>query len=68
MQNNLIKCDVNSCNHNNIEEGTCQLEKIQVSCTCNKDKCSNCLETICESFETTGGVITDNEYEVTSEI
>ncbi len=65
---NTIKCDVDSCNHNNNEEGTCTLEKVNISCTCNNSSCSYPEETICQSFETTRGIITDNEYEVTAEI
>ena len=66
--NSNIRCDVASCDHNNFKEGTCQLEKVKISCTCNNDECSDCVETICQSFETTKSNITDNEYEVQSEI
>lgn len=66
--NSNIKCDVVSCHHNNCEEGTCQLDEVEISCTCSNDECSNCVETICQSFETTKSNITDNEYEVQSEI
>ncbi len=62
-----IKCNVDSCQHNNCEEGICDLETISVSCTCNNDECCDCKETVCESFETTGGDITDTVYEVQAE-
>ncbi len=66
--NDKIMCDVDSCNYNNSEEGTCNLKTIKVSCTCNKKDCQTSKETICQSFENTGGPITDNVYEVTSEM
>lgn len=62
-----IKCDVDSCTHNDKDTKCCELDSISVSCTCNNDECEDCKETICESFETTGSNITDNEYEVNSE-
>ena len=67
MDNNII-CDVDSCNYNNQEKGTCSLKSIKVSCTCDKSDCLTSKETICQSFENTGGPITDNVYEVTSEM
>lgn len=65
---NKIKCDVNTCTHNNTKDKCCELESIKISCTCNNDECNCSEETICESFDTTGSNITDNEYEVDSEI
>lgn len=65
--NQDIKCDVVSCENNNCEEGTCRLEKVSISCSCDSDKCHEVSETICQSFKETGSNITDNEYEVTSE-
>lgn len=46
----IIKCDVISCKYNNDTEYLCTLEKINVSCTCNKEKCCTKTETICKSF------------------
>lgn len=46
-----IKCDVESCKHQNNEEGICNLEEIQISCDCNNDDCECCEETVCQSFE-----------------
>ena len=66
--NSNIKCDVASCNYNNCKEGTCSLEEIKVSCSCDNDECLDCGETICQSFETTSSNINDNEYEVQSEM
>lgn len=65
--NYSIKCDVVSCDHNNCEEGTCQLDEVCISCDCDNDKCHDVCKTICQSFKETGSNITDNEYEVTSE-
>lgn len=48
-----IKCDVDSCKHNDCGENVCRLTEIKVGCSCN---CSNpnCKdETICDSFEET---------------
>ncbi len=68
MQNNNIICDVDSCDYNDSKEGTCTLKCIKVSCTSNRNNCQTSDETVCESFENTGSPITDNVYEVTSEI
>lgn len=65
--NSSIKCDVSSCNFNNCEEGTCQLEEVCISCSCDSDKCCDTTETICQSFESTKSNINDNEYEVQSD-
>lgn len=65
---NKIKCDVDSCTYNNTDDKCCELDSIKISCTCKNDECECCEETICQSFESTGSNITDNEYEVVSEI
>ncbi len=65
--NHDIKCDVASCENNNLEEGTCCLEKVSISCCCDTNKCHDESETICQSFKETSANITDNEYEVDSE-
>lgn len=62
-----IKCDVDSCEHNNTDDKCCELDSIKISCTCNNDECECLEETVCQSFKTTGSNITDNEYEVDSE-
>lgn len=49
--NQTIKCDVSNCKYNNDVEYLCTLEKIDVSCTCNKEKCHTKTETICKSFQ-----------------
>ncbi len=49
--NDSIKCSVESCKHNNCEEGTCELEEIKVGCNCDGCDCTNEDETICQSFE-----------------
>lgn len=69
--NEKIRCDVESCKYNNNEENYCELDSIQVSCTCDECECDDCNETICASFECDEekcGNITDNEYEVQSEL
>lgn len=65
---NKISCDVSNCNYNNIEEGECVLDKVNISCQCDGEKCTHTSSTICQSFDSSGGIITDNEYEVTSEM
>ena len=62
--NDNIMCDVASCENNNLEEGTCRLKKVMISCSCDNDKCHDSGETICQSFKDTSGNITDCEYEV----
>lgn len=51
--NESIKCNVESCKHNNCEEGTCALDEVEIDCTCNNCDCSKEDETICKSFEAT---------------
>ena len=65
--NKSIKCDVDSCKHNNKDTSCCELDSVSIGCTCNNDECERVEETVCQSFENTGSPITDNEYEVTSE-
>lgn len=65
---NKIECDVDSCSYNNSNDNCCELESIKISCTCNNDECHCIEETVCQSFKATGSNITDNEYEVDSEI
>ena len=62
--NDNIKCDVASCKNNNLEEGTCRLEKVSISSIGSCDDCHDSCDTICQSFKDTSSNITDNEYEV----
>ena len=62
-----IKCDVDTCTHNNSNDKCCELDSIKISCTCNNDECECLEETVCQSFEKTSGNINDNEYEVISD-
>ena len=62
-----IKCDVSSCMYNDIEEGDCLLNKVKISSMGRGSECSTSSSTICQSFEKSSGVITDNEYEVANE-
>ena len=49
--NSSIKCDVESCIHQNADKGECELEQIKVTCTCDNDNCECSNDTICDSFE-----------------
>lgn len=49
--NQKIKCTVINCIHNNDTEYLCTLKEIDVSCTCNKERCIDKKETICNSFD-----------------
>ena len=48
---NKIKCEVESCKHNNCKKGICELDSIKVSCICKNDECDCTENTICNSFE-----------------
>ena len=39
---NKIKCDVETCKHNDCDK---------VSCTCDNDSCKKVEETVCENFK-----------------
>ncbi len=51
MANQNIKCDVTNCKFNNSDTNECNLEEIDVSCTCDKCNCNTKKETICNSFK-----------------
>lgn len=46
-----IRCNVSSCKYNDCDCNMCNLNEIDVSCSCNKNKCSSKKETICNSFK-----------------
>ena len=46
-----IKCNVANCKYNDDTKYLCILKEIDVSCTCSKEKCTDKLETICNSFK-----------------
>lgn len=48
--NQTIKCDVSNCKYNDDVEYLCTLKKIDITCTCNEDRCNKKTETICNSF------------------
>lgn len=50
-KNQKIKCNVESCKYNNEKDCLCNLDSIDVTCTCNKCECKNKVETICNSFK-----------------
>ncbi len=64
--NQTIKCDVESCKYND-EEGTCELEEIQVGCDCDNDKCACSEETVCQSFEENENKTSSDDKEETEE-
>ncbi len=49
--NKSIKCDVESCQHNDCDCGCCTLDEIKVSCQCASDEAEEKDVTICDSFE-----------------
>jgi len=50
-KNQKIKCNVDTCKHNNTNEKECKLPEIKVG-SCSKCDNPNCKEdTICDSFE-----------------
>ena len=51
MSKKKINCNVVNCKFNDDEEYLCCLDDIEISCTCNNEKCKNKKETICNSFE-----------------
>ncbi len=50
MSSKNIKCEVESCKHNNKADNYCTLKEIKISST-SKVKDTNKEETICDSFE-----------------
>ena len=62
--NKQIKCDVESCRHQNSEEGMCELEEIKVSCNCEHDECESNDETVCESFENINETIYSDDEDI----
>lgn len=50
-KNPSIKCNVETCKHNDCSCGYCDLDEIQVSCTCDHTEVDTKESTICESFE-----------------
>ena len=48
-----IKCDVESCVHQNNDEKVCELDEIKVSSgeECNEDEVVENEQTVCESFD-----------------
>ena len=51
MNKGTIKCDVETCKHNDCKEGCCKLDEIKIGCTCDNDACKKTDETICQSFK-----------------
>lgn len=48
--NQTIKCNVCNCKYNDDIDYLCTLNKVDISCTCDKFKCNDKKETICNSF------------------
>ena len=66
MDKKEIKCDVSNCKYE--KEGDCTLKKVIISYSGSLENCNDTSSTLCQSFVSSGGIITDNEYEVQSEI
>lgn len=49
--NPSIKCNVESCKHQDCSNHCCTLEAIEVDCTCGCDEAVDKKETICKSFK-----------------
>lgn len=49
--NSAIKCNVESCKHQNSDKCECELEQIEVVCNCNEDDCCCSSDTSCGSYE-----------------
>ena len=47
-----IKCNVESCKHQDSDKCECKLDEIQVSCVCDNDDCTCSVDTVCDSFDT----------------
>lgn len=62
-----IKCDVDSCKHQNSDDKVCELDEIKVSCTCNNDECECNDKTVCESFDSIEEDIDESDIEVNTE-
>lgn len=45
-----VKCDVENCKYNSCNN--CNLDELDISCTCAGCDCSTKTETICKSFVT----------------
>ncbi len=58
-----IKCDVESCVHQNNDEKVCELDSIKVSSCedCNDDEVVENEQTVCESFDCDESSIPDEE-------
>ena len=67
MDNNIINCDVSNCIYNDVEEGVCCIDTLNISSSCDGKVCDDTSFTFCQSFESSGGIIGDTEYEVSAE-
>lgn len=47
-KNTKVKCDVENCKHNDCN--CCNLDILDISCTCSNCDCHDKEETICRSF------------------
>ena len=65
---NKIKCDVTNCIYNDINQNDCSLDKVKITSMGRGDNCLTSSSTLCQSFEKSSGIITDNEYEIDCEM
>ena len=49
MKETNVKCNVENCKHN--ECNCCNLDELDISCTCKGCDCTSKDETICKSFK-----------------
>lgn len=49
MHETKVKCSVSNCKYNDYNY--CNLEVLDISCTCSGDCCKDKKETICKSFK-----------------
>ena len=49
--NSSIKCSVDSCKHQDSAKCECELDEIEVVCSCGEDDCTCPSDTACGSYE-----------------
>lgn len=49
--NSSIKCNVDNCKHQDSAKCECELDEIEVVCSCDEDDCICPSDTACGSYE-----------------